>query len=168
MILKAPYGRIVYLGSGSLAGLTREAQLKVLELTAGKVATMFDSSMGFRHGPKSFVDDQTIVFVFVNNDEYTRQYDTDILEEIRHDQIAAQTIAITQSSEKTAFAGTSFGFSGTDVVLPEAYLALPFVMVAQTISLISSVKVGNTPDTPSATGTVNRVVKGVTIHTYEV
>lgn len=167
-ILKAPYGRIVYLGSGSLAGLTREAQLKVLELTAGKVATMFDSSMGFRHGPKSFVDDQTIVFVFVNNDEYTRQYDVDILEEIRHDQIAAQTIAITQSSEQTAFAGTSFGFSETDILLPEAYLALPFVMVAQTVSLISSVKVGNTPDTPSATGTVNRVVKGVTIHTYEV
>ncbi|MER2181678.1 MAG: tagatose-6-phosphate ketose isomerase, partial [Desemzia incerta] len=64
--------------------------------------------------------------------------------------------------------GTSFGFSETAILLPEAYLALPFVMVAQTVSLISSVKVGNTPDTPSATGTVNRVVKGVTIHTYEV
>lgn len=40
-------------------------------------------------------------------------------------------------------------------------------MFAQTISLLSSIKVKNTPDTPSATGTVNRVVKGVTIHDFE-
>ena len=37
-------------------------------------------------------------------------------------------------------------------------------MFAQAISLLNSVRVGNTPDTPSPTGTVNRVVKGVTIH----
>ncbi|MDU5893189.1 MAG: tagatose-6-phosphate ketose isomerase, partial [Atopobium minutum] len=43
----------------------------------------------------------------------------------------------------------------------------PFIMVAQTISLFTSLKVGNTPDTPSPTGTVNRVVKGVTIHEFE-
>ena len=51
-------------------------------------------------------------------------------------------------------------------VLPEGYLALPFVMFAQAISLLNSVRVGNTPDTPSPTGTVNRVVKGVTIHPF--
>ena len=52
--------------------------------------------------------------------------------------------------------------------LPAAYLALPFVLVAQTIALLNSVRVGNTPDTPSPSGTVNRVVKGVTIHPFEV
>ena len=36
-------------------------------------------------------------------------------------------------------------------------------MVGQTVSLLNSVRVGNTPDTPSPSGTVNRVVKGVTI-----
>lgn len=44
------FQRLVYLGSGVLAGLTQEAQLKILELTAGKIATVYDSSMGFRHG----------------------------------------------------------------------------------------------------------------------
>ena len=44
-IVNLDFERIVYVGSGSLAGLTREAQLKILELTAGKVATIFDSSM---------------------------------------------------------------------------------------------------------------------------
>ncbi len=166
-ILAADFNRIVYLGSGSLAGLTREAQLKVLELTAGKISTMFDSSMGFRHGPKSFVDEKTLVFVFVNNNPYTRQYDLDILKEIHLDQIANQTIAIAQSLEETDFEGEAFRFDQNHALLPEGYLALPFIMAAQTVSLLSSVKVGNTPDTPSASGTVNRVVKGVTIHPYE-
>lgn len=39
-IVNLDFERIVYVGSGSLAGLTREAQLKILELTAGKVATI--------------------------------------------------------------------------------------------------------------------------------
>ena len=61
-IVNLDFERIVYIGSGSLAGLTREAQLKILELTAGKVATIFDSSMGFRHGPKSFINENNNVW----------------------------------------------------------------------------------------------------------
>ncbi|MGC6769809.1 SIS domain-containing protein [Enterococcus sp. LJL51] len=161
-LLKSDFQRLVYLGSGALAGLTRESQLKVLELTAGKIATVFDSSLGFRHGPKSFVNEHTLVFVFVNNDPYTRQYDLDILEEVQGDKIAAEVIGIGQAGE-TAFSGTQFTFTNKEL-LPDAYLALPDVMFAQTVALNSSIKVGNTPDTPSPTGTVNRVVQGVTIY----
>lgn len=162
--LSGDFNRVTYLGSGSFVGLAQEAQLKILELAHGLVATSWDSCMGYRHGPKSFVDDKTIVFVYMNNDEYTRQYDLDILNEINGDQIAAKTIAIQQDGT-TKFDGTSFTLAGE--ALPEGYLALPFVMVAQVISLLNSVRVGNTPDTPSPSGTVNRVVKGVTIHPFE-
>lgn len=161
--LTADFNRITYLGSGAMAPLTREAQLKVLELAAGKVATNFDSSMGYRHGPKSFVDEHTIVFDFVSNNAYTRQYDLDILHEIAGDKIAAHTVAIQQATGEL-YEGESFTFDATYPALPEVYCALPFIMVAQTVSLLNSVRVGNTPDTPSPTGTVNRVVKGVTIH----
>ena len=162
--LAGDFNRVTYLGSGAFGGLAQEAQLKILELAHGLVATSYDTSMGYRHGPKSFVDDKTIVFVYMNNDEYTRQYDLDILNEINGDQIAAKTIAIQQDGA-IKFDGTSFTFAGE--ALPEGYLALPFVMVAQVISLLNSVRVGNTPDTPSPSGTVNRVVKGVTIHPFE-
>lgn len=162
--LSGDFNRVTYLGSGSFGGLAQEAQLKILELAHGLVATSYDTSMGYRHGPKSFVDDKTLVFVFVNNDEYTRQYDLDILNEINGDQIAAKTIAIQQDGA-TKFDGASFTLAGE--ALPEAYLALPFVMVGQVVSLLNSVRVGNTPDTPSPSGTVNRVVKGVTIHPFE-
>lgn len=162
--LAGDFNRVTYLGSGSFVGLAQEAQLKILELAHGLVATSWDSCMGYRHGPKSFVDDKTLVFVFVNNDEYTRQYDLDILNEIGGDKIAQKTIAVQQDAGEL-FSGEAFTFSGSEA-LPEAYLALPFVMVAQAVSLLNSVRVGNTPDTPSPTGTVNRVVKGVTIHPF--
>lgn len=56
--------------------------------------------MGFRHGPKSFVDEQTIVITFVNNDPYVRQYDLDILEEVYTDQVAVETLAIAQKENQ--------------------------------------------------------------------
>lgn len=162
------YDRVVYLGSGALSGLAREAQLKLLELTAGQVATVFDSSMGFRHGPKSFINEKTIVFDFVANDTYTSQYDYDILTEVATDDIAQATVGIEQQSQDSGkeFEGSRFTFSSDAILLPAGYLALPYIMVAQTFALLTSVKVDNTPDTPSATGTVNRVVKGVTIHEF--
>ena len=162
--LAGDYDRVTYLGSGSFGGLAQEAQLKILELAHGLTATSYDTSMGYRHGPKSFVDDKTLVFVFVNNCPYTRQYDLDILNECDGEKIAQRIIGIQQAADP-AFEGESFTFTGFDQ-LPEAYLALPFIMVGQTVSLLNSVRVGNTPDTPSPTGTVSRVVHGVTIHPY--
>ena len=162
--LACDFNRVTYLGSGSFGGLAQESQLKILELAHGLVATSYDTSMGYRHGPKSFVDDKTLVFVFVNNDEYTRQYDLDILNEIKGDEIAMATVGVQQRTGSD-FEGENFSFDG-DGLLPEAYLALPYVMFAQTVAINASIKVGNTPDTPSPTGTVNRVVKGVTIHPF--
>ena len=110
------------------------------------------------------MDDRTLVFDFVSNDPYTRQYDLDILNEIKGDEIAMATVGVQQRTGSD-FEGENFSFDG-DGLLPEAYLALPYVMFAQTVTINASIKVGNTPDTPSPTGTVNRVVKGVTIHPF--
>ena len=165
-IIDCDFERIIYLGSGSLEGLAREAQLKVLELTAGKIVTAFDSSLGFRHGPKSFVNEKSLVFVFVSNQSYTRQYDLDILKELQQDRIANGICAISVDGE-TNYDGNTFLFDCDAHAVPDAYLVLPYVMIGQTVSLLASVKVGNTPDTPSPTGTVNRVVKGVTIYEYK-
>lgn len=164
-ITSLDFDRIVYLGSGSLSGLAREAQLKVLELTAGQLTTIFDSSMGFRHGPKSFINDKTIVFDFLSNDSYTRQYDVDVLEEMKGDQIAKRITAIGLSTDND-YSGSNFFFNNGSVSIPEGYMALPDIMVGQTVALQCSLKVKNTPDTPSASGTVNRVVKGVILHEF--
>lgn len=155
------FDRVVYLGSGALKGLTREAQLKILELTAGKIATCYDSSMGFRHGPKSFVDGKTLVFSFISNDEYTKQYDLDIVNEIFSDEVTKDIVAICQNKVEGKF--HQFSLDNDDEI-NDVYLALPYIIFAQIISVLASLKVDNLPDTPSANGTVNRVVQGVIIH----
>ncbi|GHI00435.1 SIS domain-containing protein [Neobacillus kokaensis] len=162
----ADFERIIYLGSGGFEGLAREAQLKILELTAGKIATSFDSSLGFRHGPKSFVNEKALVFVFVSNQPYTRKYDLDMLNELKQDQIASNIYAVSVDGE-TNYDGSTFLFDDDASTVPDAYLSLPYVMVGQALALFASIKVGNTPDTPSPSGTVNRVVKGVIIHEYK-
>ncbi len=101
----APWKRIVYLGSGGLQGAARESALKVLELTAGKLAAFYDSPTGFRHGPKSLVDNETLVVVFVSSHPYTRQYDLDLLAELRRDNQAMRVIAIAAESNDVIAAG---------------------------------------------------------------
>lgn len=160
------FSRIIYLGSGSLEGLANESQLKILELTAGRVASAFNSSLGFRHGPKSFVNDKSLIFVFVSNNAYSRLYDVDMLNEMQADKIAKLVCAVTAPGDIN-YGGPSFTFAKEAAAVPDAYLALPYVMFGQAVSLLASVKVANKPDTPSPTGTVNRVVKGVIIHDYK-
>ncbi|MDL0415627.1 tagatose-6-phosphate ketose isomerase, partial [Clostridioides difficile] len=71
--------------------------------------TVYDSPMGFRHGPKSFIDENTLVFEFVSNCLYTRKYDLDVLEEIKRDKIAKFTCAVSVENENN-FSGTKFEF----------------------------------------------------------
>lgn len=156
------FNRVVYLGSGPLGKLTKEARLKILELTAGKVATIWDSSMGFRHGPKSFIDDRTLIISFISSNSYTRAYDLDVLDEIKADGIAAKLIGVSNSRNDK-----SYEFLLESEGVNDAYLAVAYAVFAQLVSLITSLRVGNTPDNPSSTHTVNRVVKGVTIHEYK-
>lgn len=156
------FNRVVYLGSGSLGKLTKEARLKILELTAGEVATIWESSMGFRHGPKSFVDENTLVISFVSSNLYTRLYDLDILDEIANDKIAKKIIGISNSKLDRDYE-LIFEEDGLD----DVYLCPAYIIIGQIIALVTSLRVGNTPDNPSRTHTVNRVVKGVTIHDYK-
>lgn len=156
------FNRVVYLGSGPLGKLTKEARLKILELTAGEVATIWESSMGFRHGPKSFVDENTLVISFVSSNPYTRLYDLDILDEIANDKIAKKIIGISNSKLER-----DYELIFEDDGLDDVYLCPAYIIIGQIIALVTSLRVGNTPDNPSRTHTVNRVVKGVTIHDYK-
>ena len=161
-----PWKRIVYLGSGGLQGAARESALKVLELTAGKLAAFYDSPVGFRHGPKSLVDSETLVVVMVSSHPYTRQYDLDLLAELRRDNQAMRVVAIAAESAAAVKAGPHILLPSASRVFSDVEQAFCFLMYTQTFALAQSIRVGNTPDTPSASGTVNRVVQGVVIHPW--
>ena len=159
-----PFERVVVLGSNGLQGLAKEAALKVLELSDGRLVALADSPLGFRHGPKTVLNDRTLVLIVLSNDSYTRRYDLDLLRELRR-QGRGRIVALSTSALNAEDA-----LAADDVLLdlpvnaPDLALAPVALVFAQCLALLASLKLGITPDNPSASGTVTRVVSGVIIH----
>ena len=157
------YQRVVYLGSHIFKGLARESGLKLLELTNGALVTMFDSPLGFRHGPKTIVNDRTLIVVFFSNDAYTRSYDIDLLEELRRDNDAARVIAVTAQDGVGLPEHDEISVPGL-AAADDVELLFPYIVAPQILAFFQSLRLGLRPDKPNTSGTVNRVVQGVRIH----
>jgi tagatose-6-phosphate ketose/aldose isomerase len=154
------YRRVVYLGSGALMGLAREAALKLLELTAGQVVSYWDSPLGFRHGPKAILEQGTLCVVFVSTDPYSRRYDQDIADELRRahgDEHVVEVSAHTGDGRPAWYIG-DLGH------VPDPLVALPYAVLAQQFALLASLELGLTPDNPFPSGELSRVVRGVGIY----
>lgn len=158
--------RVVYLGSGFYGAFCQEMALKNLELTSGKVLTFNESVMGFRHGPKSIINDETLVVIFVSGNAYTRLYDMDLLDEIHGDAGSHKLVAVTYDgpADLADHCDQVIDFAGDAV--PEIYKVFNYMLIGQIFGLLDSVACGITPDNPRPDGTVNRVVQGVTLHPY--
>ena len=157
--------RVVYLGSGVLQGLAREAALKLGELSNGAVATCYDTPLGFRHGPKTFITANTLVFVFVSNAAYTRQYDLDLIDELRRDGLAARVIEIS-TQLRDAHAQDSL-LIPAPATAADIDLVFPYIAIAQLYAFFVSRALGLSPDNPNPQGMVNRVVQGVRLYPLE-
>ncbi|MFN3576912.1 MAG: SIS domain-containing protein [Tabrizicola sp.] len=140
--------RAVFLGSGPLAFAAREAALKVMELSAGRIPALWDSTLGFRHGPKSFTLGETDLWLFRSADPHARAYDEDLLAELRA-QFPASRITAPDLPP---------GFD-------DLWSAPLYVALAQVLAVTWSVALGLPVDDPFAgQGTLTRVVSGVKLH----
>lgn len=177
------YSRVIYLGSGPLEALAREAALKVLELSAGRVLALANAPLGFRHGPKSTLDAGTVVVVLRSAQPLARRYEQDLLDELRRDGIAGRVLSVGPAAGLSICGASGAASGGANVganddatscgdftlpvpPLPDPWLAPLWLTLAQGYALRRSVALGLTPDNPFPDGTVNRVVQGVTIHRH--
>ena len=161
------FERIVYLGSSTSKGIARESALKVLELTAGKVNASYDTPLGFRHGPKSVVDDETVSVIYISNDEYTRKYDLDLAKEMLAHKKNDKVVIVGDNIEEDILNKADYVFNVENInytVENEVLLPLQQIIFGQMLSFLKSVNLGITPDNPCPTGEVNRVVQGVILH----
>jgi D-galactosamine 6-phosphate deaminase/isomerase len=164
-LVRAGFERVVYLGSKELKGLAREAALKMLELTDGRVIAIAESPLGFRHGPKTILNGSTLVVVFLSNDANARRYELDLLSELGNDGVAGRVIALTGTEDGAAH-GDKLVLSEDAAGLSDLELCLPYAIFAQALGMLRSLSLGLSPDSPNAAGTVNRVVRGVSIYPY--
>jgi tagatose-6-phosphate ketose/aldose isomerase len=161
-IASRPYRRVVYLGSGPFTALAQEAALKLLELTAGRIVSFHDSPLGFRHGPKAVLTEDTLAVVFVSSDDYTRRYDLDIAQELRGALGDEHVLVVTADGVDDPHGVRLEGLDGLD----DAFAAVAAIVPAQILALSFALAVGTTPDNPFPNGDVNRVVQGVEIHPF--
>ncbi|MBS4538117.1 SIS domain-containing protein [Clostridium sp. D2Q-11] len=167
-IADVEFDKIIYLGANCFYGLAKEASLKLLELTQGKVVTRYDTPLGFRHGPKSIVDDNSLIVLFLSREDYPRQYDIDLLKELASEDRGYKVLVISENKdkaiEKLCDYQLSMGIEQSDI--DQVFTAINYIIYPQILALLKSLKLGISPDNPSPDGSVNRVVKGVTIYPY--
>ena len=161
------FNRIVYLGNIALKGVAQESALKMLELTAGKVATMYDSPLGFRHGPKSIIDNNTLTVVYLSDDDYRRTYELDLIKEMSVQRKGNKIVAVYNKACEGIEALVDYAVQiNVGYEMENIYLGLAYIMFAQTVAVMKSLSLAITPDNPCPTGEVNRVVQGVTLYPY--
>ena len=156
------FDRVAFLGCGTHKGAAHEATVKMCELTIGNINVVHDSSLGFRHGPKFMIKDNTYTVHFIADDELTRKYDIDFLKE---------AVAFKKKNKIIALSSTPTGVEGVDVpfvygeqLANDFYLSIANVVFAQMFAFFTSQKMGINTDSPSADGAVNRVVQGVILY----
>jgi tagatose-6-phosphate ketose/aldose isomerase len=168
-LVPAGIERIVFLGSGSRFGAAREGALKLLEMTAGRVATMAETYLGLRHGPMCFIDHRTLIVCFQSADPVIRRYEDDLISELHEKQLGATMLFAgvedpvrRQCGPQDACIAYRLPDSATDddLVLLDA-------MLAQILGFHRCRLEGLSPDSPSVDGIISRVVREFQIHRAE-
>lgn len=158
------FSRAVFLGAGSLFGTAKEAQLKLQELTDGKIICLHDSFLGFRHGPKSVVDEKTIVFYLFSGDKQALRYEKDLVLSMKKGNKALCEFGVFPYPMEDIDVNQQLVLNDKPFVYNEELMCVPFIVVVQIFSLYKSLQLDLSPDNPSTTGAISRVVEGVIIY----
>ncbi len=163
-IAAADFRRAVFLGSGSRFAAAREAALKMLELTAGRVTTVCETYLGLRHGPMSYVHDDTLIVCLLSSDRTIRAYELDLLRELDRKRLGLLKVIVGENVADSAVR------SGDEVIecpglsqLGDDDLVM-HVVVAQLLAFFRCTEEGLLPDSPSEEGIINRVVENFPLH----
>jgi len=162
--------RIVFLGSNNLHATVRESALKVMELANGQTATLSDSPMAFRHGPKTFLNPagiKTAAVMLITNDEHTSRYDMDVLKEL-HGENRENIIAVSNKPYPGLAKNSSkhILLETKTTLTNDIFLSILYLLFTQSLAFLLSFYEGYKIDMPVESGTLSRVVSGVTIYPY--
>jgi tagatose-6-phosphate ketose/aldose isomerase len=163
-IAREDFSKVCFVGSGALHAVAQESALKLLELTAGKIHTMSESTLGLRHGPMSALDGETLFVSFLSREPRRRNYELDLLEEIKRKQLAKFRVVVSPGSADHLANLADLVFCLHAPQLKDEYRAPLDVMLAQCLGVFSSLRMGLKPDWPSPNGAIRRVVSNVNIY----
>jgi tagatose-6-phosphate ketose/aldose isomerase len=153
--------RFMVMTSAGLEPVAREARLKVLEMTAGRIVAESETFLGVRHGPLSFLRPDSYVVCMLSSDPERRRFEEDLLHELQHKKLGH--VIVVGATKPDSALGQDF-VPAMAPNLPDE-LRGPFEIVfpqllAYHLSLASDLD----PDSPSPDGVITRVVQPFSLH----
>jgi tagatose-6-phosphate ketose/aldose isomerase len=164
-VAKAPFRRVLFLGSGARFAAAREAALKMLEMTAGRVMTSCETYLGLRHGPMSAVHDDTLIVCFLSSEARLRSYEADVLQELDQKQLGLFRVVAGEGIPQDLLGDEDIAipYEHTTALRDDSLPVLD-VIVGQILALFRCLAEGLRPDSPSAAGVIQRVVQSFPLH----
>jgi tagatose-6-phosphate ketose/aldose isomerase len=165
-VARSRFRSAVYLGSGCHVGAAREAALKMMEMTAGRVFAWAESYLGLRHGPMSAIQEDTLVVASLSAEPLARAYELDLLREIDSKGVGLQKVLVghkvpAELASRAADVVVELEDAGA---LVDAQLAILDVVVGQILAFFRCRHEGLRPDAPSTAGIISRVVEDFAIY----
>jgi tagatose-6-phosphate ketose/aldose isomerase len=159
------FRRAVFLASGSGFGAAREAALKMLEMTAGRVSTLCETYLGLRHGPMSYVDRDSLIVCFLSSEPRVRVYETDLLRELDRKKLGLLKLVVGENVPSDVLRETDVAIECPGLGnLGDNNACLVHVVAGQLLAFFRCLHGGLRPDSPSESGVINRVVESFQLH----
>jgi len=156
-----PFTRAIFLGSGALKAAARECHLKLQELSNGAVICAYESFLGLRHGPKAAINGETLLVFLFSGRPGHRAYEADLVEEIHGGAQGLFHLGVGDGLRDPSDREAAIPLDGP---MDDEERAICAVLTAQILGVHKAIAMGLRPDSPSPTGSISRVVRGVTIY----
>lgn len=161
---RTPFRRAVFLASGCRYGAAREAGLKLLEMNAGRIPTMAETYLGFRHGPMCFLNRESLLVCFLASDAQVRAYEEDVITELNRKQLGARKLIVGAGIAPALLAAGDVAIEIPAMAeVDDNNVAVLDVMIGQLLAFFRCRAEQLRPDSPSD-GAISRVVNTFTIH----
>jgi tagatose-6-phosphate ketose/aldose isomerase len=160
-----PFNRLMFLASGARFAGTREAALKMLEMTGGSVTSVCETYLGVRHGPMSYVHDDTLVVAFLSSDPNLRAYEVDLLNEFDQKNLGLLKLIVGENIPKEVVRPQDIALESEGLAkLGDDNCGIIDVLTGQLLAFFRCLEAGLRPDSPSEGGVINRVVQKFALH----
>lgn len=153
----------VYLASWMRFGAAREAALKMLEMTAGRIHTFPETFLGLRHGPMSSVHEDTAVVCFLSSSGPARAYELDLIRELDRKGLGAFKVVAGENIPGEILRPCDIAVHYPEG-LADGDTPVLDVVVGQLLAFFRCRAEGLRPDAPSESNVITRVVEPFRIH----
>ena len=158
-IARQRFARMIALGSGGQFGTARESALKMMEMTDGRVATLAESWLGFRHGPMCSLRQDCLLLLFFSRERAKRAYQLDVLREIRAKGLGGTVVAVGRGIPRELLSDGDLVVGPPGLAeMPDEWAAIAQAVVGQLLGFFRCLEEGLQPDQPAGSGAISRVV----------